>query len=658
MIEEFAREMRALRGPILVTGASGFIGANLARALASVRDDVVAVALHDGAWRLAGTSVPLRHADVRDPAAVRDLVASVRPAIVFDCAAYGAYPGQSEIERIYATNVVALATLTEALAASDLVAFVHAGSSSEYGTNASAPSESAPCEPNSHYAVSKLAAAEHLRYMGTQRGFPCVNLRLYAVYGVLEDTSRLVPQLVRAGLAGGYPPLASPEITRDFVYVDDVVRAFVRAAYAMRPELYGASINIGTGRPTTLAELAAISRDVFALAREPEFGGYSARSWDVHAPWYADPRRAAEAIDWHPNVSLDEGLRATARWIETLDNASFAAASAGAAPRKRSVSAIVACYRDAQAIPVMHERLTAVFRRLDVPYEIIFVDDGSPDDGAEVIRALSARDPHVTGISHARNFGSQMAFRSGMELATGDAIVLLDGDLQDPPELIEAFYARYEEGYDVVYGRRDRRDMPRAREAAYKLFYRLFAATSAVPMPLDAGDFSLMDRRVVTWLLACSERDLFLRGLRAYVGFKQIGVPYVRPERAFGRSTNDLGRNLDWAKRAIFSFSGAPLTLLMNAGFALLVLSFVAAAIEAVLRIAIPTIAPRGITTVLVVTLFFGGLNLFAVGLVGEYVAKVLTEVKARPGFIRAARLRGGRRYDEPRDLLPPRSLT
>ena len=153
-------------------------------------------------------------------------------------------------------------------------------------------------------------------------------------------------------------------------------------------------------------------------------------------------------------------------------------------------------------------------------------------------------------------------------------------------------------------------------------------------------------------------RDLFLRGLRAYVGFKQIGVPYVRPERAFGRSTNDLGRNLDWAKRAIFSFSGAPLTLLMNAGFALLVLSFVAAAIEAVLRIAIPTIAPRGITTVLAVTLFFGGLNLFAVGLVGEYVAKVLTEVKARPGFIRAARLRGGRRYDEPRDLLPPRSLT
>jgi glycosyltransferase involved in cell wall biosynthesis len=143
-----------------------------------------------------------------------------------------------------------------------------------------------------------------------------------------------------------------------------------------------------------------------------------------------------------------------------------------------------------------------------VEYEIIFVNDGSPDDSAQVIREVSAGDPRVIGISHSRNFGSQMAFRSGMEIATKDAVVLLDGDLQDPPELIESFYARWEEGFDVVYGRRVKRDMPWHWGLLYKLFYRVFAMFSYVSIPLDAGDFSLIDRRVVGWLLNARTRSL------------------------------------------------------------------------------------------------------------------------------------------------------
>jgi len=235
-----------------------------------------------------------------------------------------------------------------------------------------------------------------------------------------------------------------------------------------------------------------------------------------------------------------------------------------------------------------------------------------------------------------------MAFRSGMELSTKDGIVLLDGDLQDPPELIEAFYAKWEDGFDVIYGRRVKREMAWYWGMMYKLFYRIFAAFSYVKIPLDAGDFSLIDKKVVEWLLNCPERDLFLRGLRAYVGFKQTGVDYVRPERMFGVSTNSFIKNLDWAKKGIFSFSNTPLTLLTATGIVTFVLSTLTAVLVAGLRIFMPDIAPRGTTTLLITILMFGSFNIFAVGLVGEYVAKIMTEVKGRPRLIRAALIRNG----------------
>jgi polyisoprenyl-phosphate glycosyltransferase len=227
--------------------------------------------------------------------------------------------------------------------------------------------------------------------------------------------------------------------------------------------------------------------------------------------------------------------------------------------------------------------------------------------------------------------------------------VLLDGDLQDPPELIEQFHAKWREGFDVVYGRRVKREMAWHWGLAYKAFYRLFAAFSYVDIPLDAGDFSLIDRRAVGWLLNCPERDLFVRGLRAYVGFRQAGVDYVRPERMFGRTTNSLLKNIDWAKRGIFSFSNTPLTMLTAAGVVSLAISAIAAIVVALLRILIPDIAPRGTTTLLVTILMFGSLNLFAIGLVGEYVAKIMVEVKGRPRLIRSALMRHGKSTE----LLP-----
>jgi dolichol-phosphate mannosyltransferase len=242
-----------------------------------------------------------------------------------------------------------------------------------------------------------------------------------------------------------------------------------------------------------------------------------------------------------------------------------------------------------------------------------------------------------------------MAFRSGMEIASKDAVVLLDGDLQDPPELIEEFHRLWLEGYDVVYGVRTKREMSWFRSIGHKGFYRLFRRFSYVDVPVDAGDFSLMDRRVSEWILESPERDLFVRGLRAYVGFRQTGVEYVRPRRVFGESTNDLGRNISWAKRGIFSFSDVPLTMLTALGAAAFVFSTIAALVVGMLRLLVPDIAPRGATTILIVILLFGSFNLLSIGLVGEYVAKIMTEVKRRPRLIRTSVIRNGNATNQDR---------
>jgi len=306
------------------------------------------------------------------------------------------------------------------------------------------------------------------------------------------------------------------------------------------------------------------------------------------------------------------------------------------APRveRARISAVIACYRDAPAVPIMHERLTSVFRSLGVDYEIIFVNDGSPDNAREVLAELAKDDPHVVVINHTRAFGSQNAFTSGLRLATGDAAVLLDGDLQDPPELIAEFYERWKEGYDVVYGKRVEREAPLFMRFAYKAFYRVFRKFSYVQVPLDAGDFSLLDRRVVDVLNDLPETNRFLRGLRAWAGFKQIGVPYRRPERMFGTTTNSLVKNLGWARRAIISFSYAPLDAIMWIALATVTVSFLGAITQILLRIFDPSSVSRGITTIIVVVLFIGGIQLLCLAIIGSYLAHIYEEVKRRPSYV------------------------
>jgi len=300
------------------------------------------------------------------------------------------------------------------------------------------------------------------------------------------------------------------------------------------------------------------------------------------------------------------------------------------------LSAVIACYKDARAVPLMHARLTTVFARLGVRYEIIFVNDASPDDAESVLKDLTCADSHVIAIEHSRNFGSQSAFVSGMQIAVGDAVILLDGDLQDPPELISEFYAEWRRGSDVVYGRRNQREGSTLLALLCAAFYRVFRGVSYVPMPLDAGDFALMDRKVVRELLLLPEVDQFLRGLRAWVGFKQTGVDYVRPERPFGRSTHSFLANVWWARKGLFSFTFVPIELIGYAATLLTVLSLPAVIYQIVDVIRHPERA-HGTSTLIVLVLFFGSLNLLAIATVGEYLIKIFEETKRRPRFIRKA---------------------
>ncbi len=302
---------------------------------------------------------------------------------------------------------------------------------------------------------------------------------------------------------------------------------------------------------------------------------------------------------------------------------------------QKMLSAVVVCYRDEGNIRALYERLTAAFQAITPHYEIIYVNDASPDGSAALLNELAAKDHHLTVIHQARNFGAQAAFTAGMVQSIGDAVILMDGDLQDPPELIAEFVKKWEEGFEVVYGIRRKREksMGQMNEWLYHQFYVLFRSLSYVKMPTDAGEFSLMDRKVVDQINLLPERDRLLRGLRAWVGFRQTGVEYIRPERFSGVSTNSFFKNLRWARKAIFSFSYMPLEWVSYLA-ALVMLISLAGMVFYILSFFFMPNVPQGITTVFVLVLFLGSVQLLSISIIAEYIGRIFEETKQRPRYI------------------------
>lgn len=646
---ETVEDVKKLSGPILIVGVSGFIGAKLYFSLSNIRDDVFACSKNPlNCWRLINHHSPkIMNVDITDFETLKSAINTIRPMTVFNLAAYGAYARQSDTDRIHQTNYIGTLNLLRALSDTGCSAFVQAGTSSEYGLNSKFTDENGELIPNSDYAVSKAGAGYIVKYYGRILNFPCVNLRLYSIFGPWEEKDRLIPTLIASGLKGQYPNFVDKSIARDFVYIDDCNEAIVKAALTACKTNPGISINIASGIKTTMEDVARTARRIFNISGEPEFGSMVNRKWDI-TEWYGNPQLAEKLMGWKCRTSFEDGLKINLEWErQTADLFKYVAPPV----KPKKISAVIACYKDSRSIPILHERLTNVFRQTGNDYEIIFVNDASPDNDYDAIKGLCEKDAHVLGISHSRNFGSQSAFMSGMEVASGNAVVLMDGDGQDPPEIIADFVKKWEEGFEIVYGQRTKRDASFYMQIFYKLFYRIFRKLSDINVPVDAGDFSLIDRKVVNHLLKFTEKDIFLRGLRAWVGFKQTGVPYTRPERLFGRSTNNFSKNIWWAKKGIFSFSMKPLHYIQSLGTLIFFITVFLSAYYLINFFINPPSA-KGITTIVLLVLGLGSIQIISISILGDYIGKITEEVKNRPKFIRDKIIYNGKVYDNEASIM------
>jgi dolichol-phosphate mannosyltransferase len=297
------------------------------------------------------------------------------------------------------------------------------------------------------------------------------------------------------------------------------------------------------------------------------------------------------------------------------------------------ISVVAPVYNEHGTLPELHRRLTATLAEL-APYEIVLVDDGSADGSWESLLELAARDPHLRLLRLSRNFGHQAALSAGLDAARGEAIVLMDADLQDPPEVIPQLVAKWREGYDVVYAvRGDREGEPRLRLASIGLFYRLLHRISPTGIPQNAGDFRLLSRRAADAISAMPERARFLRGMTSWIGYRQTGVPYRRDARYAGQSKYPFRKLVRLGLDGITSFSTAPIKLVTAIGFALVVFCVGVLAWTLYVRF-FTSHHPQGWTSVIAVVLLLGGVQLLSLGVIGQYVARIFDETKQRPLYL------------------------
>ena len=303
-------------------------------------------------------------------------------------------------------------------------------------------------------------------------------------------------------------------------------------------------------------------------------------------------------------------------------------------PTAQPVYSIVApVFNEEETLPHFYERLISVMDGLGEPFELLFVNDGSSDKSYETLRKLNKLDPRVRAVNFSRNFGHQIAISAGLDYARGQAVIIIDSDLQDPPEVIPELIARWKAGAEVVYAQRvTRHGETRFKLLTATLFYRLIRRITSVDIPHDTGDFRLLDRRVVDALITMREHHRFMRGLSIWVGFRQEAVPYTRHERFAGTTKYPLSKMIRFSMDAITSFSHVPLQLATSFGFILAGISLLGIVIAAILRIFTGAIVGQASTLILV--LFLGGIQLIFLGIIGEYLGRIYDEVRARPLYI------------------------
>jgi len=317
-------------------------------------------------------------------------------------------------------------------------------------------------------------------------------------------------------------------------------------------------------------------------------------------------------------------------------------------------SFVIPVYNEEEVLPELYRRMKALIDTLDGPSEVILIDDGSRDRSYPLMLELHALDARFKVVHFSRNFGKEVAVSAGLDLASGDAIVLLDADLQDPPELVVEMAAKWREGYDMVYAKRDRRmNETWFKRTTSRMFYRTLRRISDVDVPLDVGDFRLVDRRALDAFRSMRERNRYVRGMFGWIGFRQTGVSYVRPGRFAGQTKWPLSKLVRLAFDGIISFSTAPLRMVLQLGFLVSVFSFAAGLFAIVIKLS-GMYAISGWASLTVLMSFIGGVQLTVLGVMGEYVGRIYEEVKQRPLYL-VRDLRGFGALDSAPNALPIR---
>lgn len=298
------------------------------------------------------------------------------------------------------------------------------------------------------------------------------------------------------------------------------------------------------------------------------------------------------------------------------------------------LSVIIPSYNEERNVGIMHERLTKTLSEITDSYEMIFVNDCSKDQTLLRIKELAERDSHVKYLSFSRNFGHQIAVSAGLDFCTGEAVVIIDGDLQDPPELITQMYERYKEGYKVVYAKRKTRDGETwFKKATAKIFYRLLASMTSIDIPVDVGDFRLIDRVIVEHLRNMPEKSKYIRGQIAWIGYKQTFVEYHRDARLYGTTNYPLKKMLRFALDGITAFSDKPLKIASGLGIFSAIVSLLALVYALVSHFCFHATI-TGWTSLILSVLFIGGVQLITIGIIGEYIARINNDVRNRPLYI------------------------
>ncbi|MBS4027060.1 MAG: glycosyltransferase family 2 protein [Ignavibacteriales bacterium] len=297
------------------------------------------------------------------------------------------------------------------------------------------------------------------------------------------------------------------------------------------------------------------------------------------------------------------------------------------------ISIVIPLYNEQETIPELHRRLTDAMKKVGDDYEIIFVNDNSKDNSFEVMKKFSQQDSHLKVIDLARNFGHQVAISAGIDSANGDAVILMDGDLQDPPELLPEMIAKWKSGFEVVYTMKKSRKENALKRFAFHSFYELMQRFSSIPIPMEAGNFSLMDRKVVSVLQTMQERNRYLAGMRAWIGFRQTGIWFDREARFAGKPQMTISRLINFALDGLFSFSNAPLRLATYVGFGSAFVAFLGMLYVLYAKLFTNTALIGWASTILSI-LFIGGMILLTLGIIGEYVGRIYDEVKQRPLYV------------------------